>query len=441
MPSQYNLPPELDITQDEDFSKERLDRAFAYILQRLLMLDSFRPGIEEQLNLLRETGLNRLNEALQPIYNSLVEISQIGIMFTATATGTNPIGVGLKTFKVSDIDRPRFAAAAYLSIQDTEAADNMMFGVLQSYDRSAGTVTVLVDQFVGTEGDIGRNWRVSAAATPNVLTTAHQVGAYTTAEVDKKIADLSGPLDLKANRASPILTGIPKAPTPPAGTNSDQIATAAFVQAAISTLQNFITNGSGDALNQFNELANAIGNDPNFAGTMLGALANRVRFDAAQGLTPQQQAQALANINGQFNLGFTPVRQGGFAGAGDNKVLLGWRNNVLAAQVDNVYLGQVWTELQAGSNFSQNGYQKLPSGLILQWGIFLGATADQYVPYPITFPNNTIIVTATPRIDQGDGMAYACHTSGYSVNGFGLRTRSWTGQVTSLEANWLAIGF
>jgi hypothetical protein len=86
MPSRYNLPAELDISPDEDFSKDRVDRAFAYIIQRLLILDSFRPGFEDQINLLRETGLTRLNEALQPIYNSLVEIGQIGIMFTATST-------------------------------------------------------------------------------------------------------------------------------------------------------------------------------------------------------------------------------------------------------------------------------------------------------------------------------------------------------------------
>lgn len=41
-------------------------------------------------------------------------------------------------------------------------------------------------------------------------------------------------LNNKANLASPILTGTPKAPTPTAGNNSTQIATTAFVTAAIN---------------------------------------------------------------------------------------------------------------------------------------------------------------------------------------------------------------
>ena len=44
------------------------------------------------------------------------------------------------------------------------------------------------------------------------------------------------------------------------------------------------------------KLAAALGNDPNFAATIAGEIANRVRFDAAQTLAAPQQAQARANI-------------------------------------------------------------------------------------------------------------------------------------------------
>jgi hypothetical protein len=447
MPSRYNLPAELDISPDEDFSKDRVDRAFAYIIQRLLILDSFRPGFEDQINLLRETGLTRLNEALQPIYNSLVEIGQIGIMFTATSTTPASLGTGVKTFKVREIDRPRFAAAAYLSVQDTTNVENTMFGLLQSYDRTTGTVTILVDQFVGPETTVGTEWRISAAASPNVLTTAHQVGSYTMAEVDKKITDLAGPLDLKANRQSPILTGIPKAPTAPAGTNTDQIATAAFVQAAINTLSNFITNGAGDALNQFNELANAIGNDPNFAGSMLAGLANRVRFDAAQGLTDQQKAQALANINGQYNLGYTPVQQGGGLGQNTNKIQMGWGwDGALRATVDGGFdAGRIWSDHIAGSSINGTGYQKFPTGLILQWGSGYGG--DFPLTFPMTFPNNLFSITATcsdepsPNGDQ----AFTVSCDQRSRSGFAVRIREhspYNVGFASVSRNmtWMAVG-
>jgi len=49
-------------------------------------------------------------------------------------------------------------------------------------------------------------------------------------------------------------------------------------------------------LDTLDEIAAAIGDDPNFAATMTAALGNRVRVDAAQTLTGAQQIQARANI-------------------------------------------------------------------------------------------------------------------------------------------------
>lgn len=50
------------------------------------------------------------------------------------------------------------------------------------------------------------------------------------------------------------------------------------------------------ALNSLDELAAAIGDDANFAATIMAGLGNRVRVDAAQSFTSPQKAQARANI-------------------------------------------------------------------------------------------------------------------------------------------------
>lgn len=76
-------------------------------------------------------------------------------------------------------------------------------------------------------------------------------------------------LDLKANIASPTLTGTPTAPTAVAGTNTTQIATTAFVGTAVANL----VASSPSALDTLNELATALGNDPNFATTMTNSLS------------------------------------------------------------------------------------------------------------------------------------------------------------------------
>jgi hypothetical protein len=56
-----------------------------------------------------------------------------------------------------------------------------------------------------------------------------------------------------------------------------------------------LTTGAPAALDTLDELAQAIGDDANYAATVTAALGNRLRFDAAQTLTLPQQAQARAN--------------------------------------------------------------------------------------------------------------------------------------------------
>ena len=94
------------------------------------------------------------------------------------------------------------------------------------------------------------------------------------------IGDVTGlqtSLDAKAPLSSPALTGTPTAPTPTVGTNTAQIATTAFVSSAIASL----VASSPATLDTLNELAVALGNDPNFAATMTTALGLRANKDAS----------------------------------------------------------------------------------------------------------------------------------------------------------------
>ncbi len=78
-------------------------------------------------------------------------------------------------------------------------------------------------------------------------------------------------LDLKANLASPTLTGTPLTPTAAPGTNTTQVASTAYVVAAVAAL---IAAAPG-ALDTLDELAAALGDDANFAATMVTALAGK----------------------------------------------------------------------------------------------------------------------------------------------------------------------
>ncbi|HBH9581001.1 TPA: phage tail protein [Escherichia coli] len=94
-----------------------------------------------------------------------------------------------------------------------------------------------------------------------------------------------------APKASPTFTGTPKAPTAAAGNNSTQLANTAFVQAAIAAL----VASSPAALDTLNELAAALGNDPNFAATMTNALAGKMD-KAANGTDIADVSEFLKNL-------------------------------------------------------------------------------------------------------------------------------------------------
>ncbi len=87
-----------------------------------------------------------------------------------------------------------------------------------------------------------------------------------------EIASLQSALDAKAPLASPALTGVPTAPTAAGGTSSTQIATTAFVAAAVSAL----INAAPGALDTLAELAGALGDDPDFATTITNGLASKL---------------------------------------------------------------------------------------------------------------------------------------------------------------------
>lgn len=106
-------------------------------------------------------------------------------------------------------------------------------------------------------------------------TAAAAVGAHASAADAHPlsgVAGLSAALALLAPLLSPALTGTPTAPTAAPGTASTQIASTAFVAAAIAAL----LNSAPGALDTLDELAAALGDDPNFATTVTNALAGKL---------------------------------------------------------------------------------------------------------------------------------------------------------------------
>ena len=176
---------------------------------------------------------------------------------------------------------------------------------------------------------------------------------------------INNALALKAPLASPALTGTPTAPTAVQSTNNTQIATTAFVKSAVAGL----VGSSPEALDTLNELAAALGNDPNFATTVMNALAGKQPLDAT-----------LTNLSGKSISGLLEYLHLGEAAKRD----VGTGVNQIPDMSSFVLTG-------IGSD---NLLVKLPNGLIIQ--VFrrnisnsknIGVATVNPVTYPTPFPN------------------------------------------------------
>ncbi|HDB9222947.1 TPA: phage tail protein [Escherichia coli] len=56
------------------------------------------------------------------------------------------------------------------------------------------------------------------------------------------------------------------------------------------------------------------------------------------------------------------------------------------------------------SSLGSPGFQKLPSGLIIQWGLASGASSYT-VTFPVSFPGRTLALLAIPHTTQAAGVA------------------------------------
>ena len=68
------------------------------------------------------------------------------------------------------------------------------------------------------------------------------------------------------------------------------------IRESINTAISELVNGSGSALDTLKELADALGNDANFAATLAEQMGKRVRVDESQMFTTAEQLTACTNI-------------------------------------------------------------------------------------------------------------------------------------------------
>lgn len=222
------------------------------------------------------------------------------------------------------------------------------------------------------------------------LSSATNSTSETLAATPKAVKAVMDETNKKAPLNNPALTGRPTTPTAPQGTNSTQIASTAFVMAAIAAL----VDSSPDALNTLNELAAALGNDPNFATTMTNALAGKQPKDATLTALAElaTSADKLPYFTGADRAALTALTSVGRAilGKTSTQGVLDYLGLGEAAKRD---VGTGDNQIpDMGAFASGSGWFRLPGGYIVQFGTFSGNTT-RFISghFPIPFPNQPLV--------------------------------------------------
>lgn len=252
-------------------------------------------------------------------------------------------------------------------------------------------------------------------------------------QVDALAAELAGvDFSIYAPKASPTFSGNPAAPTPPQFDNDTSLATTEFVQRALGNVAGQINYASSSTI------------PASAAGKRLVATAANITLTLP--LLADVPVGTVLLIKSTVGT-ITVQRQG------TDTMLAGYSapTSISVAYGECVTLihgnsnwciegGDVLSKVSPlfGSSIAANGYQKLPSGLIVQWGTFTGnGTNTMTGNFPIAFPN---AVFASGGQFSDKVQSY----TGNAVNFEFTSTSSWRAYVSNtvnlLRYSYFAIG-
>ena len=239
---------------------------------------------------------------------------------------------------------------------------------------------------------------------------------YLKQQVEKGGSDLAkhiaaaDPHTQYAPKASPTFTGTPTAPTPANSDNSKKLATTEFVAKALAAL----AGSAPETLDTLKELADALGNDPNFATTVLNKLAEKLAKDQNGADIPDP-----------------------------------------ALFVKNLRLGEAATLPAVSGVIGYNGWAKIPmsgnKNLILQWGqggVNTAGSGEVYTSsLPVAFPSvfAQVYVTHNNPEDAGVGFGSAAPATLSTFTTRAVKLSQAGAVLNALNANvsfrFIAIGY
>ena len=224
------------------------------------------------------------------------------------------------------------------------------------------------------------------------------------AEIDAEYNAIATAVNSKADINSPAFSGIPTSPTASTGNNSLQLATTAFVANSLGTLGTISTQNS-DAIT--------------ITGGTITGITDLTVADGGTG------SSTLTLNNVLLGNGASPLQA------------------VAPSTIGNVLTSDGITWVSQALNFTKsltaNGYQKLPSGLIMQWGTTasIGTDSSLAITFPIAYPTACLTVQVTGKLGSiTGGQAYSLGTGTTTTTGFTIYNDS-----SAMPTTWFSVGY
>ncbi|HCM1963619.1 TPA: prophage tail fiber N-terminal domain-containing protein [Salmonella enterica subsp. salamae serovar 56:l,v:z39] len=215
--------------------------------------------------------------------------SDAGASATAAAASEKAVKASETSAKTSETN----AAASATAAADSATAAATSASEASSQATASATSASLAAQSSGAAGDAATRSEDAAKRAEDIAAAVHLEDASLTkkgivqlssatdsdsealAATPKAVKDVMSETQTKAPLDSPAFTGTPTTPTPPDDAKGLQTANAEFVRKLIAALVGSVP----ESLDTLQELADALGNDPNFATTVLNKLAGKQPLD------------------------------------------------------------------------------------------------------------------------------------------------------------------
>uniref|UniRef100_A0AAU6W263 Putative tail fiber protein gp53-like C-terminal domain-containing protein n=1 Tax=Pseudomonas phage Touem01 TaxID=3138548 RepID=A0AAU6W263_9VIRU len=302
-----------------------------------------------------------------------------------------------------------------------------------------------------------------AGITSGVLIVATNAGAFSQQlfmpqglnKLYQRMSDASGYTSWReiVGADSPSFTGTPTAPTAPQFGTGSRIVNLDTLKARGHDYASIFSVSASIILSAAHAGSVVLIGGPGAATVTLPA-ASSVPMGTTISLQSNTSVNATNTISRQGNDVIVGLVNGVATTASSFSFLFGDTATVTSDGVSNWIVSAnstanfIAAQFLKAQSFAQNGYQKIPGGLILQWGRNETPASGQVViTLPTAYPNNQLSVSLNPFLGAAYNATAAIQTNSLTKTSFGVfSTQGTSGATTSPPAaalgfTWFSIGY